>query len=90
MDVYPVDHSIVGVVYRKRMPSKEPGTHNDYTDMKYSAKTNSLRYQSGPHSKLTLPSHQRYMKSPEAAVNPFQDIELKENKELAEGTYENV
>ena len=72
MDVYPIDHSIAGVVYRKRMPSKEPRTHDDYTDRKYSEKTDLLRYQRGPHSKPTLPSHQHYVKSPEAAVNPVQ------------------
>ena len=78
------------ILYKKKRPSRDPGTHDDYTDMKYSAKTDSLRYQKEPHSKPTLPSHQHYMNPPEAAVNPIQDIELKENEELAEDTYESV
>ena len=78
------------VVYKKKRHSRDPRTHDAYTDMRYSVKIDSLRYQRGPQSEPTLESHQHDMKPPEAAVNPVQDIELRENEELAEDTYESI
>ena len=74
---------------KKKAPSK-PGALEDYVDMQYNAKTESLKSPKKPHSQTTSPSHQHYTKPPMIAVKPTKDIELKENEEFADDMYESI
>ena len=77
------------MVYKKKKASSESGARDDYTDMRYDAKTESLKASGKPRLPTTSPLH-HYTKPPMTAVKPTKDIELKENEELAEDMYESV
>ena len=77
------------VVYKKRKAPSKSGARDDYNDMRYDAKTESLKAPRKPHLLTTSSSH-HYTKPPMTALKPTKNIELKENKELAEDTYESV
>ena len=87
-DIYSFNCSIV-VVYKKRKVPSEPRARDDYTDMRYDSATESLKAPRKPHLPTALPSHQ-YTKPPITAVKPTKNIELKENEEFAEDTYESI
>ena len=80
----------VVVVYKKRKVSSQPAARDDYTDMKYDVKTESVKAPRMTYSQSTSSSHQHYMKPPMTAVKPTKDIELKENEENPEDMYESV
>ena len=73
--------STVVMCKKKRKASSEPGARDDYIDMQYDAKTESLKK---PCSQTTSPLDQHYTKPPMTAVQPTKGIELKENEEFAE------
>ena len=74
---------------KKKAPSIR-GALEDYVDMQYNAKTESLKSPRKPHCQTTSPSYQHYTKPTITAVKPTKDIELKENEAYAEGIYESV
>ena len=75
---------------KKKKSSSKPGAREDYIDMQYDAKTESLKSPKKPRSQTTSPLHQQYTKPTITAVKPTKDIELKENEAYAEGIYESV
>ena len=78
------------VAYKKIKTSSEPQAHAEYTDMGYDVKAQSLKTPRPSHSQPTSPSHQQYVKPPKIAMKPAKDIELQENEEIAENTYESI